>query len=610
MTGLLLILGSFAAYVGLAAGKELMAARSILGTPAEELEAAQIDAAESHLTKADAHLNSFPAQILSLLPIARQNLQAVGAVVDAGAPTLDAAQRVLAARRRVEEDDLLEGGRIKTELIESFSRPLSHQVDTLIDLEAELDSHLSGWLLPPVWNAMEEFQDRATELRATARSAKKGAQIAGPMLGMEESRTYLVILMNNSELRGAGGILSGLGTMTFDNGFLRLGEFYYYAELSPEAVKRVPAAPDFVRRFGRYRANSTVWVNATASPDVPEVAKAAANLFSLTKKIETDGAILLDPMGIASLMPPEATVEVPGYDQAITRDQLPQFIYSDSYEKLGGVQPRRRRALLHLGEAVFAEVVGGGMNVDTLRSAGEAMAAQHIRIVSFKASERRVLENAGVSGDITTDAQDNLLVTVQNFGGDKLDYWMRRKLDHRCTILSKTSASCTSSVTFKNAAPEGLPRYVVRKKASYALYKGYQEIYIPEAAQITGFTRDGEVVEFFPETEDGRRSLGLHVEVPRGESTTTTVTYDLPLANNSYSLSVLPQPLSINARVHVEVAAPDDWVISSADTESESQFTYEGDLSGTFKVDAQPASAEGLTSLWRRLVDFWQEPLG
>jgi hypothetical protein len=151
---------------------------------------------------------------------------------------------------------------------------------------------------------------------------------------------------------------------------------------------------------------------------------------------------------------------------------------------------------------------------------------------------------------------------------------------------------------------------VVRKKASYALYKGYQEIYIPEAAQITGFTRDGEVVEFFPETEDGRRSLGLHVEVPRGESTTTTVTYDLPLANDSYSLSVLPQPLSNNARVHVEVAAPDDWVISSADTESESQFTYDGDLSGTFKVDAQPAGAEGLTSLWRRLVDFWQEPLG
>jgi hypothetical protein len=387
--------------VGLAAGKELMAARSILGTPAEELEAAQIDAAESHLTKADAHLNSFPARILSLLPIARQNLQAVDAVVDAGAPTLDAAQRVLAARRRVEEDDLLEGGRIKTELIESFSGPLSHQVETLIDLEAELDSHLSGWLLPPVWNAMEEFQDRATELRATARSAKKGTQIAGPMLGMEESRTYLVILMNNSEL----------------------------------------AAPDFVRRFGRYRANSTVWVNTTASPDVPEVAKAAANLFSLTKKIETDGAILLDPMGIASLMPPEATVEVPGYDQAITRDQLPQFIYSDSYEKLGGVQPRRRRALLHLGEAVFAEVLDGGMNVDTLRSAGKAMAAQHIRIVSFKASERRVLENAGVSGDIATDAQDNLLVTVQNFGGDKLDYWMRRKLDHRCTIVSKTSAS-------------------------------------------------------------------------------------------------------------------------------------------------------------------------
>lgn len=610
VTCILLLVAGCAAYVGLAAGKDLVAARSILSTPVGELTPQQIDAAEFHLQSADHHLDGIPAKILRLLPVARQNLQAVESIVEAGLPTLDAAQRVLAVRTRVEEEDLLEGGRIKAELIDLLTAPLAEQVGALSNLETELNNHLGGWLLPPVWSAIEEFGAKAKELRDTASVAQAATEIAGPMLGMEGGRTYLVILMNNSELRGAGGILSGLGSMSFDDGRLRLGNFYYYAELSPEKVQRVAAPPDFIRRFGRYRSNSTVWVNTTASPDVPEVAEAAANLYALTRNVATDGVILLDPKGIAALMPPDIAIEIPRSDQSITREELPQFIYSDSYEELGGGKPARRRALLHLGEAVFAEVLKGGMNVDTLRSAGDAIAAQHIRIVSFDDTEQQVLEEAGVSGEITTDADDSLLVTIQNFGGDKMDYWMTRNLDHRCSIRVDGPIECSSEVTLRNSAPEGLPRYVVRNKSSYALYKGYLEVYIPENAKVTGFTQNDEVVEFVPETEDGRRSLGLHVVVPQDESSSTKVTYELPSANGSYSLAIHPQPLTRDARMHIEIQAPEDWLIASGDSQAEQQFNYDGDLSSTFNLIARPHEAVGLTALWQGLVDFWREPLG
>jgi Protein of unknown function (DUF4012) len=608
LTLFLLLLGAMAAYVSIAAGRDLLAARRILGTPVGELEPDQIDAAKTHLVRAEGHLNSIPAKILGLLPIAHQNLQAVDSIVETGLPTLEAAEKVLAVRTRVEEQDLLQGGRIRAELIESLTGPLSTQTSTLSRLKKELTSQLSGWLLPAVWDAIEEFQGKVAELRTTASTAGDATHIAGPMLGMKGSRTYLVILINNSELRGAGGILSGLGTMGFDNGRLSLGKFYYYAELSEETVQRVSAPSDFIRRFGRYRANSTVWVNTTASPDVPEVAEVAANLFELTNHVETDGAILLDPKGIAALMPPNRTVSVPGADQSITREELPQFIYSDSYAELGGSEPRRRKALLNLGEAVFGEVINGGMDVQTLQSVGEAIGAQHIRIVSFHENEQRVLEKAAVSGDLTTNASDNLLVTIQNFGGDKLDYWMRRNLDHRCSI-ERTTATCSTEVTLENTVPDGLPRYVARNKSSYGLYKGYQEIYVPAAAKITGVTRDENVVEFFPEEEDRRLSLGMHVFVPQGQSTTTRVTYQLPLRTNSYSLSVLPQPLAQDAHVHVEIRAPDDWMVWSEDSEAEARLTIDDRLTGSLEVHARPQSASGLTALWRRLVEFWREPV-
>jgi hypothetical protein len=608
LTLFLLLLGAMAAYVGLAAGRDLVAARRILATPVDELESEQIEAAKDHLVRAEGHLNSVPAKILGLLPIAHQNLQAVNSIVQTGLPTLEAAEEVLAVRTRVQEEDLLQGGRIKAQLIESLTDPLSTQTSTLSRLKKELTSQLSGWLLPAVWDAIEEFQGKVTELRDTASTAGEATHIAGPMLGMKGSRTYLVVLINNSELRGAGGILSGLGTMGFHNGRLSLGKFYYYAELSSETVRRVAAPSDFIRRFGRYRANSTVWVNTTASPDVPEVAEAAANLFELTKHVKTDGAILLDPKGIAALMPPDRTVSVPGAQHSITREELPQFIYSDSYAELGGSKPRRRKALLHLGEAVFAEVINGGMNIDTLQSVGEAIGAQHIRIVSFHEQEQKVLDRAAVSGDLATDAKDNLLVTIQNFGGDKLDYWMRRSLDHRCSI-ERGAATCSTEVTLRNTAPNGLPRYVVRNKSSYGLYKGYQEIYVPAAAKITGVTRDERVVEFYAEEEDRRRSLGMHVSVPQGQSTTTKITYQLPLTTDSYSLSILPQPLAQDAHVHVEIRAPDDWKIWGEGSQAETRLTVDDHLTGSLELHARHETARGLTALWRRLVEFWREPV-
>ena len=112
------------------------------------------------------------------------------------------------------------------------------------------------------------------------------------------------------------------------------------------------------------------------SPDVPDVAAVAARLFRLKTGRSTDGVLFADPRGIQALMSESTSVRVPGTNRALTRAELPDYIYRDSYEELGGFSARRRKAILRLGERAFRTVVRRGFpsDLDALGLIGRAVA--------------------------------------------------------------------------------------------------------------------------------------------------------------------------------------------------------------------------------------------
>jgi Protein of unknown function (DUF4012) len=612
----ILILGGLAAYVGWNARRELNAARGILATSVDDLTEADIAEAEQHLEAADGYLGGWAATLLRMVPVARQNIQAVDAVVDAGLPVLDDARALTDARELVTDANLVSEGRVRLEELAELRDPLSDQLASLTRLERELESHRSGWLLPPLWDAVDEFERRAEELRQSVRSADDALAIASPMLGANGPRTYLVVLINNAELRGAGGLLSGVGSITANDGRIELGPFFYQGDLRTKPPQSVDAPPDFERRFGRYRANTTVWVNTSASPDVPEVATVAARLFADAEHVSTDGAIIMDPRGIESLLPPSVEIPVVGTNVSLTNEDFTDFVYSDSYEVLGGGDPRRKAIVLGLGRAAFQLILGGGVDgSEMLDSAAAALRAGHLRFVSFDSAEQEVLDRLGVTGSLKTAAVDNLLVTVQNLGADKLDYWMRRHIAHDCDI-DGDSARCETMVELSNETPEGLNEFVTQASSPekrghpYGTYIGYLEVYVPERAELDGVTLDGRAAPFFPETEDDRRSIGMYFSTLRRETTRVRVVYELELDDTGYSLEVSEQPLAFDATVDVTVRGPQDWIVTGPGTQNEGTIRFDGNLDGALRFEVRPAGATGITSLWRTLVEFWTQPLG
>jgi len=204
---------------------------------------------------------------------------------------------------------------------------------------------------------------------------------------------------------------------------------------------------------------------------------------------------------------------------------------------------------------------------------------------------------------------DGALVTVQNLGGNKLDLYARRTVEHSCEIREDTTV-CDTTTEIANRTPRGLTRFQYQYRP-YGLFKNYVEIYIPEAARLDGVTAGGRAVRFSNLAEDGYRAIGAYLKIQRGQEGSMRVSYTLPAGERGYTLSVLPQPLARDARVAVNLVAPAGWSLSGPESSrvTDGVLRFGGTLRGPLEFEAGPDARTGLAKLWSGFSRFLREPL-
>jgi hypothetical protein len=602
------IIAGLGLYVGVPVYRDIAAARTTLDAPLDELSSREIERAEDHLRTARDRLGSPPARVLRAIPLVGANFDAVDAAAGSLLPVLASGKTLDDRLRAVEDEGLLEDGAARLDLLEELREPLADQAAGLRALMDSLRTHRTGVLAPPLWNALDELLTRGTELEAAAGDAEQLVEFVDALLGADGKRTYLIVLINNAELRGAGGVLTGLGSMTASNGKLELVDLADHTEFSKRPYQRVPAPPEYVDRYAVFKANTTLTVNTTFSPDVPDVAIVAAGIYEAIKGVQTDGALIVDPRGLAALMPPGSRIRVPRAGVTVSNRTLPDFVYSDAYE-LFDKQALRRAALMLVGKKAFETILGGGLgNRQSVSAAADAFAEGHLRFVPFDPDEQRALSDAGATGDLTRPRVDTAMVVSQNFGsnvaaGTKLDYWVERNVSHECE-LKGGGALCSTTVELENRVPNGLSRYVAGRP--YGLLRSYVETYVPEEARLLSVTADEAPAEYRIARQTGNKSVGVYVEVPQGDSTKISVRYELLDldSDEGYSLEAIPQPLARDARISLRIEAPDGWTIEGPGSKGTETYEYAGAFARTIRVEAAADERTGLPALWARLA-FW-----
>jgi hypothetical protein len=484
-------------------------------------------------------------------------------------------------------------------------------------LEAQLDRLATqpvGWTLPPVSAGMRQARDQLLGLDESLARGATGLGALVDVLGGEGTRTVLVALMNNAELRGSGGLTSAYATGKIDAGHLDLTPFQDVNTVAqpPERARRVPAPAAFHAEYGDFLADTTLWKNVTMSPQGGDSADVLAQLSAVSLHVRPDVVVLCDVPAAAAVISATGPVTING--ESVSGDELTRRLLVDAYgngQLSDDKQNARRRALDSAASQAFERLKHDATSTPALLTAlMHAVSGRHVIVWSGRPAEEQLLVSAGVGGQIDADGKDIALAVTNNLGdspsnGNKLDYYVDRHLSVNVR-LHPDFASVVQTLTLHNHTPLGLGPYVTG-----VVHPGeVRELLSMDAAAdatLTGFTLDGAPEDVTRSTADGAQRVTTVMQLPRGATASYRLSYRIPLHGGRYRLLLVPQALARPGQLHLRVSTSDAQmgVVSGIDQPDGGVIDISKDWDSQLDIVIPVHSLRGLRGLLHAIARFW-----
>ncbi|MGC9346782.1 MAG: DUF4012 domain-containing protein, partial [Anaerolineae bacterium] len=325
----------------------------------------------------------------------------------------------------------------------ALSEDLDAKRETILSAQdAVVDLDLSGF--------PERFHGplvKLGEVLPLVPSALDAVEVVPELLGLEEPQTYLVLALNEDELRPAGGLISGVGevrvsageviSMTFRDGYAvdDYDQAYPYA---PDPLQLFMGIEPWVFRDG-------MW-----SPDFPTAVRQTLPLYRPGYPIDVDGVVAVDQMAVVQLIEALAPIYLPGVDDAITGATLLDYMHTawapDEGEKMTGEWWRQRKSFMgDLAGATLEHLKSG--DVDWLRL-GEAvlrvLEERHVQVTFLDPSVGQVLARQGWDGSVRAPEGDFLMVAEANVGYNKASSKIDRSITYEVDLRGQVPVGSTT----------------------------------------------------------------------------------------------------------------------------------------------------------------------
>jgi hypothetical protein len=566
-----------------------------------------LDDAARDLRRARGALRQPGPALVARIPVLGRTLVAIRVVDRAALDVVTAARPVLDA---VRAEPLVGDKRIDVRRLAALSAALREASTRTERVPRSLGALRTGWTPPGVLANVRTARSKLGGVPVSLRRTADLLDALGGVLGRDGDRRVLVVLENNAELRGTGGLISVVAEMTAHGGAVTMGPFRDIVDIAESKgfARPVPAPADYVARYGRFLANTTLWRNANMTPDVPTSSRILSELATKSTGRTPTAVLMLDVPAIARILGATGPVGLPDgrrLSESNAVDELLSRAYVGVPDTKAG-QDLRRARLRSAADAVVSRLVGGDAPAVALAVAlGDAAAGRHVTLWSAVPAEQAAFEVAGLGGAVRDDTSDVALVTLHNLGGgagegNKLDYYARVAEAVRVRVGRKT-ATTERTFTLRNTAPaSGLPAYVagVERPGESRTLVSFS---YPAGATGVELRRDGEVLVAAAQPEGGRLVLDDIATLDPGAEATWTLRYTTPVRDGRYALRLVPQPLAHDATLRIDVrSARDAWL---------APVTYDGPFDRERRIDVRPRQGAFWQRIGRGVRRFWDEPV-
>jgi hypothetical protein len=322
------------------------------------------------------------------------------------------------------------------------------------------------------------------------------ATIAPDLLGAEEPRTYLVLALNEDELRPSGGFISGVGevwvkagqvvTMTFRDSYAvdDFGEPY-------------PAAPEPMRRY----MGIELWVfrDSNWSPHFPTAARQAISLYRPGHTVSVDGVIALDQRAMQEVVGAIGPLRIEGQEEAVSGDTIMAYIrraWTPEDGSTGGEWWQRRKSFMGpIADAAWERVRGGQIDwVGLARTLLRLLEEKHLLIYLEHPQAAALLAEQGWDGAMPSGTQDFLMVLDTNMGYNKTNRRVQETISYQVDLRPPSPQAVltlvyTHTSTADYPCQQDMPYEPNYERLMNLCHWDYLRVYVPQDSHFLGATR-------------------------------------------------------------------------------------------------------------------------
>jgi hypothetical protein len=394
-------------------------------------------------------------------------------------------------------------------------------------------------------------------------------QTVPAMLGADGKKSWLVLLQQDAESRGTGGLVGAYAVVTTERGKIKLVRAESRGSLDRGPAIPVKAMPADLRQL--YGRDLTEWAGFNASPHFPytgELVAAGWNARGDSKPLNYVAAV--DQYVVAAMLSATGPVQVRGI--TVDSQNAVNFLSKDVYARW--TDPHQVDAVTtELVQAVFAKFTVGEFSLPTLIKAMQQPVKQR-RLLLWSAQEdqQNQLEQLSVSGRIPSGQGPFAMAVVNNGGGNKLDAYLKVHTDYQPGVCTNNTRVGQIAVTLTNTAPkdgDGLPSYVnVRSDllqvgvTGAAVHDGSNrillDIYGPVGSSAALTTLNGEALVPVAGVDNNHTVWRVTVPLEAGQRSTVNVVMSTPAVDGDVGSTpvVLTQPMVKPATVSSRPLTP------------------------------------------------------
>ena len=357
---------------------------------------------------------------------------------------------------QLQEGQLLVDGRVDLALLAGLAEEVAEAERKARAAQAAADRISSRYLPPPVSNARQDLVAQVRDLSAGLTTSREALNLAPAMLGTDGPRRYFLAVHNNAEVRGTGGLVGAYAVLRADAGRLSLEKVGTNQDFRTAPAPVVDLGPDFRERYDRDFARS-YWSAAVLTPDWPSAAQIMAGLWRKQGGGTLDGVLGVDPVAMAEILAVTGPAQVAG--RSISALNVVDFVMRDEYAQFADDSAERKEVLAELARGLYEKVSAGGYSAPAMLAAmGRAGGSGHLQVWSARPEEQSVIAPLRASGALPAEEGPYLHVVSNNAAGNKIDYYIRRRVSY----VRTAPGLATATVVLTNTVdPTAVPPIVI-----------------------------------------------------------------------------------------------------------------------------------------------------